>query len=138
MAPGKVRKIGFLVCSGSGSGSSSGRSSRGDQFLYRFGMELLQVTAVWFRKVQCRCSETCVGSSEAASRMLRLRAHGKPSEAYLIVTYGLICVLAILASHSGSSMFDVLILHAHKIHQVQCSLSDCENGIGPWQDRICQ
>ena len=23
--------------------------------LYRFGMELLQVTAVWFRKVQGRC-----------------------------------------------------------------------------------
>ena len=71
-------------------------------------------------------------------RMLRLSAHGNTSEAYLIVTYGLICVLAILASHSGSSMFDVLILHAHKIHQVQGSLSDCENGIGPWQDRICQ
>ena len=28
-------------------------------------MELLQVTAVWFRKVQRRCSEACVGSSEA-------------------------------------------------------------------------
>ena len=62
---GSGRLGSWYACSESGSRQSFGRSNRGEWFLYRFGMELLQVTAVWFRKVQRRCSETCAGSSEA-------------------------------------------------------------------------